>query len=232
MKKLIILICLFFSQSIFATIWITYADPQSNKIGVVGASSGNIGDKGTMVLVDNHGIATIGSWYLTNKQHKTLKKRIAQNNLSATAAVEEFSEIINRDSYKRRVSLVNAHFENASRPGRGCHQDNHYCGFIEQPQFTVTGGGLVSENVLLAAKEALLDPAIQHLPIECKLYKGIEAIIKSGGELKIIKRLAFAVDDLAKNKDLKSHLYHNKGLESSLLKQFENHLKANSIKCL
>lgn len=219
-----------FSFTTHATIWITVSDPQSNKIAVVGASSGHIGDKRTMVPVDNYGIAVVGSWYLGNNQDH-LKKLIRNETLSASEVAKEFSRLINLDSHKRRVSFVNARFHNASVPGRGCHASNHYCGKYEDDRFTVTGGGLESENVILAAKDVLLDRNVQRMPIECQLYKSIEAVFAAGGEYKKIERLAFHVDDVGLDKDGKTHLYFRKGGEGSLLTQFKTKLSSMGLTC-
>lgn len=211
-----------------ATVWITLSDPSGHKIGVVGASSGYIGDYRTMVPVDNVGIAVVGSWYLGRKQ-KHLVELMKNESMTAAETAKEFSRLINLDSEKRRVSLVNARYENASEPGRGCHSHNYYCGKYEDPHFSITGGGLVSPEVIVAGKTAL--DTSEHLPFECRLYLGIKAIFKSGGEFKKINRLAFIVDDLRQTGDNKIHLYHRKGSEDSLLQQFHKKLATRGISC-
>lgn len=181
--------------------------------------------------VENEGIAVVGSWYL-NRKNKHLKKLISNRDLSARDVVEQFSKLINQDSHKRRVSFVNSRFENASQPGRGCHNENHWCGKYEDPKFTITGGGLVSENVILAAKDVLLDRSIEDLPIECQLYKGMEAIFKAGGEWKLINRLSIMVDDVTKKKDLYTKLFFRKNAhENILLDQLKTYLKQKNINC-
>lgn len=230
MKILIPLFLFLITQSAQATIWITLSDPNGNKIGVVGASSGHIGDYRTMVPVDNTGIAVVGSWYLGKKQDHLV--RLMQNEaLTATETAREFSRLINLDSHKRRVSLVNARFENASEPGRGCHSNNSYCGKYEDPHFSITGGGLVSENVILSARDVLQDSATERLPFECRLYHGIRAIFLSGGEYKKINRLAFIVDDLRLKGDNSITLYFRKGHENNLLDQFARTLKDKGFNC-
>ncbi len=228
MKSFLLLSSLLFSATSFATIWITISDPASHKIGVVGASSGYIGDYRTMVPVDNTGIAVVGSWYLGRKQ-KHLVELMKNEAMTASEVVKEFSRLINQDSHKRRVSFVNARYENASEPGRGCHSHNYYCGKYEDPHFSITGGGLVSENVILAAKDVL--QASEHLPFECRMYLGIKAIFHSGGEFKKINRLAFIVDDLRVKGDNKIHLYHRKGHEDSLLQKFHQKLTSRGFNC-
>lgn len=228
MKIIIICWTLLISHSALATIWITISDPQGHKIGVVGASSGYIGDYRTMVPVDNKGIAVVGSWYLGRNQ-RTLVELIRNEALTASEVVKEFSWLINQDSYKRRVSFVNARFENASKPGRGCHSHNYYCGKYEDPLFTITGGGLVSENVILAGKDAI--QASESMPMECRMYHGIKAIFLSGGEFKTIERLSFIVDDLKLNGDNRITLFKRKGHENSLLTQFAGRLKSLGFNC-
>jgi hypothetical protein len=229
MKKIIFFLALV-SQTASATIWITLADPRSNKIAIVGASSGYIGDYRTMVSVDNYGLAAVGSWYLGKKQGP-LKELLKRDELSAREKVEEFSRLINMDSMKRRVSLVTSHFENASEPGRGCHEENHYCGKFESKLFTVTGGGLVGENVILAARDELLKPEVHALPIECQLYRGIKAIFESGGEKKTFNRLSYMVDDVTVVNDVKHELFFRMGKETDLLKKFEASLKNQGLNC-
>lgn len=217
--------------SAYATIWITLADPESNKIAVVGASSGNIGNTRTMVAVDNYGIAVVGSWYL-RRQNPHLRDLVKNEELSATELALEFSRLINRDRHKRRVSFVNARFQNASEPGRGCHVNNQYCGKYVEGRFSVTGGGLVAEEVILAAKDVLEDPTIQELPIECQMYKGIEAIFNAGGEYKLFNRLAYLVDDVTKKEELKIKVYYRgRGYEANLLKQFKRQIESLGIDC-
>lgn len=226
MKKLILLFVLF-SQAASATIWITLADPRTNKIAIVGASSGDIGDYRTMVSVDNYGLAAIGSWYLGRNQ-TNLKALMKDERLTAREVAVEFNRLINLDSKKRRVSFVNARFETASVPGRGCHSHNHFCGKIEADQFTVTGGGLVGENVLIAAKDALENSST--LPIECQLYRGIKAIFESGGEIKRIKRLSFMIDDVTKDGDVQHKLF-KRGNEAALISDFRAHLLSMGFSC-
>lgn len=228
MKSFLFFILTLLTTPAFATIWITIGDPSSQKIGVVGASSGNIGDYRTMVPVDNTAIAVVGSWYLGKKQ-KHLTALLRNRAMTAHEVAKEFSRLINLDSHKRRVSLVNARFENASEPGRGCHRDNNYCGKYEDPHFTITGGGLVSENVINAGRDALL--SAEHLPFECRMYLGIKAIFHSGGEFKKINRLAYIVDDIRVNGDNRIHLFHRKGHENNLLDQFHRKLTASGIQC-
>jgi hypothetical protein len=223
--KTLALTLLFFSHSALATIWVTIADPETHKIAVVGASSGYIGDYRTMVPVDNFGIAVVGSWYLGRHQDE-LVALMKNEALTASEVAKEFSRLINQDSYKRRVSLVNARFENASEPGRGCHAENHYCGKYEDPLFTVTGGGLVGEQVILAAKDTLHDRNVERLPIECRLYSAISSIFSSGGEIKTFNRLAFVVDDINVNGDNKMNVFFRYGNESSLLKQFKKAIRS------
>ncbi len=228
MKNFIICFTLLVSHSALATIWITIADPQGHKIGVVGASSGYVGDYRTMVPVDNKGIAVVGSWYLGKKQ-KHLVELMSNEALTASEVVREFSRLINLDSQKRRVSFVNARFENASEPGRGCHSHNFYCGKYEDPMFSITGGGLIGEHVILAGKDAIQHS--ENMPMECRMYHGIKAIFLSGGEFKTIQRLAFIVDDLNKNGDNKITLFFRKGHENSLLDQFAAKLRVMGFIC-
>ncbi len=230
MKKLITLVILLTTLSAEATIWITLSDPASQKIAVVGASSGYIGDYRTMVAVDNKGIAVVGSWYLGKKQ-KHLTRILSDESLSAKEMAAEFSQLINQDSKKRRVSLVNARFENASEPGRGCHSHNYFCGKFENPDFSITGGGLVSENVIKTAAAILQKPEIRRLPIECQLLHGIDAIFHTGGEYKTIQRLAYQVDDVRVDGDNKRFLFFRKGHENSLLTQFESKLRSQGLDC-
>lgn len=230
MKTALILFAFFFSTHSFATIWITLSDPASGKIGVIGASSGYIGDYRTMVPVDNHGIAVVGSWYLGKKQ-KHLVSVITNPALTAAEATAEMSRMINQDSHKRRISFVNARFENASVPGRGCHANNRYCGKYEDPHFSITGGGLVSENVILAARDVLSDSRTEKLPFECRLYLGMKAIFQAGGEYKKIERLAIAVDDVRVNGDNRISLWFRKGAEDSLLKQLAEKLSTRGLNC-
>lgn len=231
MKKLnFLLLFLFFSHSAFATIWITISDSHSQKIGVVGASSGYIGDYRTMVAVENEGIAVVGAWYIDRKQNH-LKSVLKDHSLSAREKVSKFSSLINRDQHKRRVSLVTKNFENASEPGRGCHQNNDYCGKFEGGHFSITGGGLESENVILHTSRILLDSVTQSLPFECQMYKGIEAVFNSGGEIKTINRLAYMTDDVAVDNDLKHEVFYRKGSEKNLLQQFKESLRKQGILC-
>ncbi len=181
-----------------------------------------------MVPVDNKGIAVVGSWYLGKKQ-KHLVELIQNEALTASELVKEFSRLINQDSRKRRVSFVNSRFENASEPGRGCYSHNQYCGKYEDPMFSITGGGLISENVILAGKDAI--QGNESMPIECRMYHGIKAIFLSGGEYKTIQRLSFIVDDLRKNGDNKITLFYRKGHENSLLNQFAGKLKSMGFNC-
>lgn len=229
MKFILSLSLFLLSISAHATLWITLSHPQSDKIAVIGASSGHIGDYRTMVSVDNAGIAVIGSWYLNRKQDN-LKSLIRNETLTAREMVTEFSRRINLDSRKRRVSFVNARYENASEPGRGCHRNNNYCGKYEAEHFSITGGGLVSPNVINAGRIALEDPRIQSLPIECQLYVGMKAMFDAGIEFKTVKRLAFLIDDLRIEGDNRIHLYR-KGNEQSLLKQFLKEIRARGILC-
>ncbi len=230
MKIALTLIAFLFSSHTFATIWITLSDPASGKIGVIGASSGYIGDYRTMVPVDNHGIAVVGSWYLGKKQDHLISV-IRNPALTAHEATAEMSRLINLDSHKRRVSFVNARFENASVPGRGCHANNKYCGKYEDPHFTITGGGLVSENVILAARDVLADARTEKLPFECRLYLGMKAVFDAGGEYKTIERVALAVDDLSVNGDNKMLVWFRKGAEDSLLKQLSGRLSTRGLNC-
>ncbi len=110
-----------------------------------------------------------------------------------------------------------------------CHSQNHYCGKYEDPEFTITGGGLVSENVILAGKDALQET--ESLPMECRMYYGIRAIFLSGGEFKKINRLAFIVDDLRHRDDNRITLFYRNGHENSLLKQFAEKLKGRGLNC-
>lgn len=230
MKNFILCLSVFLSHSALATIWITISDPKGHKIGVVGASSGYVGDYRTMVPVDNKGIAVVGSWYLGRKQ-KHLVDLIKNEALTASEVVKEFGRLINRDFHKRRVSFVNSRFENASEPGRGCHGQNQYCGKYEDPMFTITGGGLVSEDVIHSARIILQDKVLETGPIECRMYHAMKAIFHAGGELKTINRLAYIIDDLKRNGDTKISLFHRKGHEESLLEQFDRDLKAQGFNC-
>lgn len=230
MRRIISILLFNFPHTAFATLWITVSDPQTNKIGVVGVSSGYIGDYRTMVPVDNHGVAVVGSWYL-GKDQQALVDLLKNSSLTARETAEKFSYMINRDSYKRRVSLVNARFENASVPGRGCHEHNYYCGKFEDQDFTITGGGLESENVILSAARTLQASSTKYLPIECQLYAGINAVIQSGAEIKRLERLSFYVDDLHKLNDGEIRLIKRKGAEEGLLRQFRNEIEARGINC-
>lgn len=230
MNKTILLLLVFFTHSAFATIWITLADPESKKIAAVGASSGPIGDYRTMIYSDNSGIAVVGS-YVLGRRNSYLYQLVGNQALSASELVREFSETINRGPYKRRVSVVNSRFETAAEAGRGCHSDNYYCGAAEEKFFTVMGGGLVSENVVLEARDVLNDPAVKRLPIECQMYKGIEAVFKAGGEKLLFNRLSFVVDDLKLINDIQTDLYFRNGHENSLLEAFAKKIKASGIDC-
>lgn len=206
------------------------SDRQSKKIGVVGASSGYIGDYRTMVAVENHGMAVVGSWYLGRRQENLISLLMNQH-LTAREKVQEFSRLINQDRHKRRVSLVTADFENASEPGRGCHQNNPYCGKFEDQDFTITGGGLESEDVILKTADVLKDPDVRELPFECRMYKGIEAIFSAGGEIKNFNRLSYMVDDVTEENDLHKELFIRRGHENNLLIKFKKSLKKSGFNC-
>lgn len=231
MKNLLIsLSLLLYSFQSYATIWITLSDPLSNKIGVIGASSGYIGDYRTMVSVDNKAIAVVGSWYLGRRQAH-LFEVLSDPNLSATQMAQVFSDLINRDRHKRRVSLVTSKFQNASEPGRGCHTGNNYCGKYEEESFSITGGGLISEEVIMKAKMALQSERVKKLPFECQLYRGMKAIFEAGGEIKLFNRLALQVDDISLTNDSKRYLFFRKGDENSLLSLLHDHLSSKAISC-
>ncbi len=230
MKYFFSLSLVLFALSAHATLWITLSHPRSDKIAVVGASSGNIGDYKTMVSVDNHGIAVVGSWYLDRRQDH-LKYLMRNETLTAREVAKEFSRLINLDSHKRRVSFVNDRFENASEPGRGCHSDNYYCGKYEAEHFTITGGGLVSPEVINAGRVALENPRIQTLPVECQLYLAMKAMFDAGIEFKTVNRLTFLIDDLRRERDNRIHLYFRKESEQSLLDQFMAEVKSRGISC-
>lgn len=231
MKNFLILTCLFlFIQPAIATVWITLADSKSHKIGVIGASSGYIGDYRTMVSADNQAIAVVGSWYLERRQSHLIET-LSDPNLSAKQMALVFSDLINQDRHKRRVSLVTAKFENASEPGRGCHDRNYYCGKYESKNFSITGGGLVSEEVILKTKEVLEDERTRNLPFECQLQKGITSIFESGGEIKLFNRIAIQVDDTSLKNDSKGKVFYRRGPENSLLSQLQQHLVTLGINC-
>lgn len=228
--KILLFLIYFFPLTASATIWITLSDPKENKIGVVGASSGLIGNKRTILSVDNHGIAVVGSWYV-EKDHRKLKRFIKSSSQDAPSTASELSQFLNLDQHKRRVSFVNSQFQNAARPGRGCHEYNAYCGSVEEEHFTIVGGGLASSEVITKTQELLKSQAFERLPFECKLYRSIEAIFLAGGEIKTMNRLAFVVDDLSKKRDAKIVLFHRKKEEKDLLIQFEERLRQKRIVC-
>lgn len=183
-----------------------------------------------MVSVDNKALAVVGSWYLGRRQGSLIEV-LSDPNLSAAQKAQVLSDLINRDRHKRRISLVTADFENASEPGRGCHDRNIFCGKYESKYFSITGGGLESEEVILKTKEVLEDGITRKLPLECQLQKGIKAIFESGGEIKFFNRVAIQVDDINLKDDSKRYVFFRRGHENSLLEQLQEHIVSLGINC-
>lgn len=183
-----------------------------------------------MVSIDNKAMAVVGSWYLGRRQD-SLMEVLSDSNLSAAQKAQVLSDLINRDRHKRRVSLVTSDFENASEPGRGCHDRNIFCGKYESKYFSITGGGLESEEVILVTKKALEDERTRKLPFECQLEKGMRAIFESGGEIKLFNRIAVQVDNIHLKDDSKRNVFFRRGHENSLLDQLRKHHASLGINC-
>jgi hypothetical protein len=216
----------------FATIWITLADPKSNKIGAIGASSGFIGERNTVVHVDNRGIAVIGANYLGRNNQELYQLLTAPYN-SVEELVNTFSESINRDPrVPRRVTLVTSKFETATAATWGCNAGNQYCAEHTGGHFAIAGGGLESEQVIAAAVQLLSRPQTRRLALECQLYLGMRAMFEAGGEILLFRRVAYLVDDLGQQGDGRISIFHRgRWQEEWLLEQLEQKLIKDGHKC-
>lgn len=226
MNKLIatFLLSNFITLSAFSTVWIMIGDPSQNKIGTVGMSSGPIG-KTTFAYADNIGMAASGSWHVYGAQRRL--PPILTQNLSTQRMMQELYIEANRKDglFPRRMTLIRSNFEAASYAGAGCHNENYFCGEIVGRHYAITGGGLTGpENLTETARliEANLGTG---MPLECQLEAAMQKLANVGGEWKLFERLAYAVDDLGRNRDVKLKIFKRKDRwEGELNKDFRDYL--------
>ena len=236
MKKLISTALLFgfMSLSANATVWIMIGDPAENKIGAIGMSSGNIGDK-TFAMADNAGIISIGAWYVSKAQKRL--SPLLYRSISTQNMIEEISREANRKVYRngkytRRVTLIRSNFETASLAGKGCHNANYYCGEVVGQNYVITGGGLTSPEVISETVKVIEANAKMNMPLECQLAKAMRKLADMGGEWKLFERIMIGVDDLSLRRDAYSKYFKRKGRhENDLHADLNSYLKKKHIYC-
>lgn len=237
MKKLTVSILLtsFITLSAQATVWISIGDSSQNKIGTIGMSSGNIGDK-TLAFSDNAGIISIGAWYVSKAQKRL--SPLLYRPVSTQTMIQEISREANRKVYRngeytRRVTLIRSNFETASLAGKGCHSDNYYCSEIVGKNYAITGGGLTSPEVISETARLIEYNLTTNMPFECQLEAAMQKLANVGGEWKLFERLVYVVDDLGKRGDAKMKMFKRKGRwEGELNRDMRKYLARKNINCL